>query len=86
MCVNFCDNLYEKLISNNIDTLLDDRDERVGVKFGDADLIGVPYQIIIGTSFEEDGIIQLKYRKSGIINDYKADEFINKIIKILKND
>ena len=86
LCNNFCDNLYKKLIMNDKDALYDDRDERVGIKFSDADLIGIPVQIIIGKNFEEEGTIQLKYRKSGIIKDFKADNFINNIIKILEND
>ena len=40
--------IYEEFISNQIDVLLDDRDDRAGVKFKDADLIGIPFQIIIG--------------------------------------
>ena len=86
LCYNFCNTLYEKLMMNDIDTIYDDRDERVGIKFSDADLIGIPIQIIIGKSFEEEGTIQLKYRKSGIIKDFKADNFINNIIEILDND
>ena len=40
--------IYEDLKNNKIDVLLDDRDDRAGVKFKDADLIGIPFQIIIG--------------------------------------
>ena len=40
--------IYEEFRSNQIDVLLDDRDERAGVKFKDAELIGIPFQIIIG--------------------------------------
>ena len=40
--------IYEEFRSNQIDVLLDDRDDRAGVKFKDADLIGIPFQIIIG--------------------------------------
>ena len=42
------DEIYQDLKKNNIDLLLDDRDERAGVKFKDADLIGIPFQVIIG--------------------------------------
>ena len=86
LCNNFCESLYKKLIMIDKDTLYDDRDERVGIKFSDADLIGIPVQIIIGKSFEEEETIQLKFRKNGIIKDFKADYFINNIIKILEND
>ena len=41
-------NIYEEMQKNNIDVLFDDRDERAGVKFKDADLIGIPFRIIVG--------------------------------------
>lgn len=44
---NTCESLYEELLSNKIDVLYDDRDESPGVKFNDADLLGMPYQIIV---------------------------------------
>ena len=49
--VSFCENLYSKLKAKNYDVLLDDRAERPGIKFSDADLIGIPIQIIVGKNF-----------------------------------
>ncbi len=48
-----------------MDTLIDDRDERPGVKFKDLDLIGVPLQVIYGKSFEETGKVEIKIRRTG---------------------
>lgn len=59
------DSLYETLCSKTIEVLYDDRDERPGIKFKDADLIGIPYQIILGRQFEENAMIELKHRHSG---------------------
>jgi len=56
--------LYQEL-SERVDTLIDDRDERPGVKFKDLDLIGVPLQVIYGKSFEETGKVEVKIRRSG---------------------
>ncbi len=56
--------LYEELQSKRMDVLYDDRKERAGVKFTDADLIGVPVQIIVGKRASE-GIVEVKDRKSG---------------------
>lgn len=55
--------LYDELMKNNIDTILDDRNERLGVKLNDMDLIGVPYRIVVGKRASE-GIIELKRRDS----------------------
>ena len=56
--------LYDQLKQAGVDTLLDDRDERAGVKFKDADLLGVPLQVIIGKEFLKDGNIEIKTRRS----------------------
>ena len=54
-----------ELEAEGIEVLLDDRDERAGVKFNDADLIGAPYQIVIGEKGLSKGIIEVKARRSG---------------------
>ncbi len=50
-----------------IDVLLDDRDERPGVKFNDADLIGCPYQVVVGEKGLKEGQIELKERRTGTV-------------------
>jgi len=57
--------LYEELEKNKLSVLLDDRDERSGVKFKDADLLGIPLQVIIGKNFLKEGLLELKLRSSG---------------------
>ena len=57
--------LYEQAKEFDIDVLLDDRKERPGVMFADADLIGSPHQVIVGKSFLEKNMIEYKCRKSG---------------------
>ena len=60
---SFCEELYAKLKVNNYDVLLDDRSERPGIKFSDADLIGIPIQIIVGKNFVDKKEIGVKTRK-----------------------
>jgi prolyl-tRNA synthetase len=55
--------LYSELTAAGIDTILDDRDERAGVKFKDADLIGIPYRIVTGRSLK-DGKVEIVERKT----------------------
>ena len=57
--------IYNNLVSNNVDCLLDDRPERAGVKFNDADLIGIPAQVIIGDKSLKEAKIELKSRQTG---------------------
>lgn len=70
--------LYDLLNENNIDVLLDDRDERAGVKFNDMDLIGIPYRITVGKKASE-GIVELKSRDGKVNIEVSKDEVINKL-------
>jgi prolyl-tRNA synthetase len=55
--------VYEKLVAAGIDVLLDDRDERPGVKFKDADLIGFPLRVAVGAKSLANGVIEWSFRK-----------------------
>lgn len=57
--------LYQTLNDNSIEVLLDDRDERPGVKFKDADLMGIPFQIIVGPKGLAEGNVEFKARREG---------------------
>lgn len=58
--------IYNELSRNKVEVLFDDRDERAGVKFKDADLTGIPVQIIIGKEFINKNTIEIKSRRSGV--------------------
>jgi prolyl-tRNA synthetase len=60
-----CDDLYDQLSRAGVDVLYDDRDERAGAKFASMDLIGIPYQIIIGPKGLADGQVEVKTRRDG---------------------
>lgn len=81
----YANNLYDKLNSMGIDTLLDDRDERAGVKFNDMDLIGIPIRITIGKKYP-DGLVELKLRNEKEIALVEIDELISKIKEIIGNN
>jgi len=57
--------IYEELTKAGKEVLFDDRDERAGVKFNDADLIGIPRQIVIGDRNLKDGKVEIKNRQTG---------------------
>jgi len=59
---NVCDTLYDNLTAQGYEVLLDDRDERPGVKFADADLLGMPIQVIAGKKNVIDGKLEIKFR------------------------
>ena len=56
--------IYNGLSDEGFEVIMDDREERPGIKFKDADLIGIPYQIVIGKKGLKEGIVELKTRKT----------------------
>jgi prolyl-tRNA synthetase len=71
--------LYNSLTEKGIDVVLDDRDERAGVKFKDADLIGIPLRVTIGQKTLKEQKIEIKIRKSGeikILNMDAVEDFL----------
>jgi prolyl-tRNA synthetase len=60
-----CEEIYRNLLLRGIETLYDDRDERPGAKFADMDLIGLPWQLVVGPRGVAAGTVELKRRASG---------------------
>ena len=81
--MDYAEDLYNKLTSLGIDTILDDRNERPGVKFNDMDLIGVPLRVTIGKGLE-DGLVEFKLRSEDDKSDVAVDEIIDAIKTILE--
>lgn len=73
--VNLANNLYDSLISKGIEPLLDDRNERMGVKLNDMDLIGIPIRIVVGKKASE-GVVEVKRRDSSEIFETNIDNVI----------
>ncbi len=81
---NTCDTLYSRLTEKGIETLLDDRSDRLGVKLKDADLIGIPLQIIIGPKNLSAGQVEIKVRKTNESLLLPYPQIIDDIPNILK--
>ncbi len=79
---DYCDELYSKFNSENIEVLYDDRDVSPGFKFKDADLIGTPIQIIVGSRSLKEDLVEVKIRK----NSEKIMIKTNKILDFIKNN
>jgi len=73
--------LYEEMQHAGLDVLLDDRDERAGVKFKDADLIGVPYRVTIGKK-TADGVVELYDRRTKQSEDVKISDVVARVQKL----
>ncbi|PRR80024.1 Proline--tRNA ligase [Clostridium liquoris] len=83
--VRIADEIYNKLQQMGIEVLLDDRDERAGVKFKDADLIGIPMRITVGKKVKE-GNVEFKLRNASNIELINIDEIYERVVEEFKKN
>jgi prolyl-tRNA synthetase len=78
--------IYKELSSKGLDILIDDRNERAGIKFKDADLIGIPYRITISEKNLANGNVELKARRDGkdAVRLLKPEGVVSELLKIFK--
>ena len=79
--IKISNNLYKSLLTHHIDTLYDDKSDNAGVKFSRMDLIGLPFQIIVGNKSINENLVELKNRKSGELSLVKIDEVVGNVRK-----
>ena len=75
--------LYADLQAAGLDALLDDRDERAGVKFKDADLLGIPWRVVVGRG-AADGQVELVQRAGGVKRDLAATELLSTLVPTIE--
>ena len=79
----YANKVYDELNNLGITVMLDDRDERPGIKFKDMDLIGIPIRLTIGKSFN-DGKVEIKLRNEKDFKEINKDELIEELKKLVK--
>jgi prolyl-tRNA synthetase len=77
------ENIYNELQQNGVKVLFDDRDAAAGFKFNDADLLGMPIQIVVGEKKLKDNKCEVKIRKTGERFDVGIAGLMNKLKKLL---
>ncbi len=75
--------IYKDLLKKGIEVLYDDRDERPGVKFKDADLVGFPIRVTVGERFRKEGKVELKYRESGSVETVHPNDLANRVKEVV---
>ncbi len=76
---------YKELKAKGVDVLVDDRDESAGRKFNDADLIGIPYRVIIGKRMLAQNQVEIKNRKTGGIEAVGKESLVEEILKRVRS-
>lgn len=85
-CHEAGERLYEKLSEAGIDVIIDDRDERPGVKFKDADLVGFPYRVTVGPKGLADGVLELVRRRDGQKQDLQIAHAAETIVEAVLDE
>ncbi|MGB3720370.1 MAG: proline--tRNA ligase [Proteobacteria bacterium] len=80
-----CWKIYEQLGNAGIEVLYDDTDERPGGKFATMDLIGLPYQVIVGPKGLKSGEVELKHRKSGERETLSPEAVVGRVVDLVKS-
>jgi len=78
--------LYQTLLQNNIEVLYDDREETPGVKFKDADLIGIPLRVTLGEKNLKKGLVEIKKRRTGDVLLVKKEEVFSKVKELIDQE
>lgn len=78
--------LYQELLVKGIEVLYDDREETPGVKFKDADLIGIPLRLTLGEKNLKKGLVEIKKRKTGEMILVKREEVVFKIQEMINQE
>lgn len=76
--------LYDSMEDSRDEVVLDDRNERAGIKFKDADLIGYPVRVTIGKKWQQFGSVEIKIRRSGEVVEVPLEEAKDKVLEILQ--
>jgi prolyl-tRNA synthetase len=78
-CDEACEKIHRAITSQGCDALYDDRDERAGVKFADMDLIGIPWQVVVGPKGVAKGMVELKRRATGVKEELTLESAVSKL-------
>jgi prolyl-tRNA synthetase len=79
-CDAACEDVFAKLAAAGTEVMYDDRTERAGVKFADMDLIGLPWQLVIGPRGLKSGVVELKNRAAGEKEEVSMESALARLV------
>lgn len=83
--INVAEDLYSKLGQSGIEVVIDDREESAGIKFKDADLLGIPIHVVIGQRTLKEDSAEIKLRKGGVSKKVKIGEVVREVESIINS-
>ena len=79
--MQIAEKIYQELIEKGVDVIIDDRDERAGIKFKDADMVGIPVRVTVGKFAVKENSVDIKIRKTGEVRKADVDEAVLAVIE-----
>ena len=83
-CIAVADRVYSDLRAAGVDVLLDDRNDSAGVKFKDADLVGMPLRVTVGDRGLKSGVVEARVRKTGDVSEIPVDDAVQGVLSLLE--
>ena len=83
-CRKIGNQIYEGLLNEGVDVLLDDRDLGAGFKFKDADLVGIPFRVTVGARSLKEGKVELSVRSDGTILKVTVEKAVSELLEKLR--
>lgn len=83
LVMSTCDDLYQQFQDLGIEVMLDDRKERPGIMFADADLVGIPHRLVVGEKSLADGLVEYKSRKSASSENVNLNEVVKYVKELI---
>jgi prolyl-tRNA synthetase len=81
--MQIAEKIYQELIEKGVDVIIDDRDERAGIKFKDADMVGIPVRVTVGKFAVKENSVDIKIRKTGEVRKADVDEAVLAVIECI---
>ena len=81
--MQIAEKIYQELIEKGVDVIIDDRDERAGIKFKDADMVGIPVRVTVGKFAVKENSVDIKIRKTGEVRKADVDEAVSSVIECI---
>ena len=81
--MQIAEKIYQELMDKGVDAIIDDRDERAGIKFKDADMVGIPVRVTVGKFAVKENSVDIKIRKTGEVRKADVDEAVLAVIECI---
>ncbi len=81
--MKIAEKIYQDLLEKGIDVIIDDRDERAGIKFKDADMVGIPVRVTVGKFAVKENSVDIKLRKTGEVIKAAVDDAVSAVLECI---